>query len=156
DPIVAREQEKLAKRVEAAKTITFGKCAEDYIAEHERAWKNDKHAAQWRVTFEKETAEINALPVASIDTALALKVLRPIWHKKTETASRVRGRIERVLAWATVSGFRSGENPARWRGHLSEMLARKRAVKHHDAMPYVDAPSFMAELRKRESISARA
>lgn len=159
DPIQERDKEKTARAIEAAKTITFGQCARDYIAEHESTWKNEKHAAQWRTTFEGKnaaTADINNLPVAAIDTALVLNVLRPIWRKTPETASRIRGRIERVLAWATVSEYRKGENPARWRGHLAEMLAARKTVRHHPALPYAEVPNFMAELREREGISARA
>lgn len=162
DPIEARREQRMAAKLEAAKQVSFAQCASDYIAEHSTAWKNDKHVAQWTATFEGKhaaTAAINALPVAAIDTALVLNVLRPIWKKKPETASRVRGRIERVLAWATVSEYRKGENPARWRGHLAEMLPAKTKiyrVKHHKALPYAGIPTFMQRLRKRDAVSARA
>jgi integrase len=101
---------------------------------------------------------LGALPVASIDTAMVMKVLEPLWREKQETAARVRSRIERILSWATVRGFRAGDNPARWRGHLDQLLARrsKRGIRHLPAMPYGDVPAFMAELREREGISARA
>jgi integrase len=121
-----------------------------------------KHIWQWQSTFEGKnaaTAAINDLPVAAIDTALVLNVLRPIWKKKPETASRVRGRIERVLAWATVSGYRQGENPARWRGHLAKMLpARSKIdrIEHHKAIPYAEVPAFMQQLRERDSVAGRA
>jgi integrase len=162
DPIEARREQRMAAKVEAAKRFTFGKCAEDYIATHRASWKNEKHIWQWQSTFEGKnaaTAAINDLPVAAIDTALVLNVLRPIWKKKPETASRIRGRIERVLAWATVSEYRRGENPARWRGHLAEMLPAKtkiHRVQHHKALPYADMPAFMQKLRERDSVSARA
>jgi integrase len=162
DPIKARRQQRMAAKLEAAKRITFGKCAEDYIATHKASWENKKHIWQWQSTFEGKnaaTAAINDLPVAAIDTALVLNVLRPIWKKKPETASRIRGRIERVLAWATVSGYRQGENPARWRGHLAEMLPAKtkiHRVQHLKALPYSELPAFMAKLRERDSVSARA
>jgi integrase len=162
DPIEARREQRMAAKIEAAKRINFGKCAEDYIATHKSGWKNEKHVAQWRATFEGKdaaTAKINNLPVAAIDTALVLSVLRPIWKTKPETASRIRGRIERVLAWATVSQYRQGENPARWRGHLAEMLPAKTKiykVKHHKALPYAEIPAFMQSLRERDSVSARA
>ena len=162
DPIEARREQRMAAKLETAKRITFGKCAEDYIATHKASWKNKKHVAQWESTFEGEdaaTTAINELPVAAIDTALVLNVLRPIWKSKPETASRVRGRIERVLAWATVSEYRRGENPARWRGHLAEMLPAKtkvHRVKHHKALPYAEIPQFMSELRERHNVSARA
>jgi integrase len=102
---------------------------------------------------------IGDLPVGEIDTGLVLKILEPIWTSKTETAGRVRGRLESVLDWAAARGYRSGENPARWRGHLDKLLpARTKVakVRHHPAMPYTELPSFMAELRDRSSVSARA
>jgi integrase len=162
DPIENRREEILIKKLEAAKSVTFGQCASDYIAEHSNGWKNDKHVAQWRSTFEGKNAAtslINSLPVSKIDTNLVLKVLRPIWKETPETASRIRGRIERVLAWATVSEYRKGENPARWRGHLSEMLPAKskiHRVEHHKAIPYPELPAFMQRLRTFDSVSARA
>jgi len=162
DPIEARREQRTTAKLEAAKRITFGKCAEDYIATHRASWKNHKHIWQWQSTFEGKnaaTASINDLPVAAIDTAFVLNVLRPIWKKKPETASRIRGRIERVLAWATVSEYRRGENPARWRGHLAEMLPAKtkiHRVQHLKALPYSEIPAFMQKLRERDSVSARA
>jgi len=161
DPIENRRADLLARKVEAAKRITFGKCAADYIAEHQAGWKNEKHVYQWKATFEGKsaaTASINALPVSAIDTALVLKTLRPIWKEKPETASRVRGRIERVLAWATVSGYRQGENPARWRGHLGEMLPAKSKIHnviHHKALPYAELPTFIGETaQSRQCVGA--
>jgi len=162
DPIEARREQRTTAKLEAAKRITFGKCAEDYIATHRASWKNHKHIWQWQSTFEGKnaaTASINDLPVAAIDTAFVLNVLRPIWKKKPETASRIRRRIERVLAWATVSEYRRGENPARWRGHLAEMLPAKtkiHRVQHLKALPYSEIPAFMQKLRERDSVSARA
>jgi integrase len=162
DPIEARREQRMTAKLEAAKQITFGKCATDYIATHKASWKNEKHIAQWESTFEGKaaaTAIINDLPVAAIDTALILNVLRPIWKTKPETASRVRGRIERVLAWATVSEYRRGENPARWKGHLAEMLPAKskvHTVEHHKALPYADIPAFMQRLHNLKSVSAQA
>lgn len=162
DPIEARREQRMAAKLEAARKITFGKCAAEYIDTHKASWKNEKHVAQWKATFEGKdsaTAAINDLPVAGIDTALVLTVLRPIWKTKPETASRVRGRIERVLAWATVSEYRRGENPARWRGHLGEMLPAKtkiHKVQHHKALPYAEIPAFMQRLRNLRSVSARA
>ena len=105
-----------------------------------------------QTVFPAATQAINDLPVSSIDTGLVLKVLEPIWATTPETASRIRGRIEAVLDWAKVRGYRDGENPARWRGHLDKMLpARSRAqpVEHHAAVPYADMPAFMAVLRAR-------
>src|SRR4029077_7230613 len=102
---------------------------------------------------------IGTLPVQAIDTALVLKVLEPIWTVKPETAGRVRGRIESILDWAKVRGYRTGENPARWRGHLDKLLPARgkvRKVKHHAALPYRELPGFLVGLRGREAIAARA
>jgi integrase len=169
DPIDQRRASRGAARLAAARAITFKECADRYIEENRHGWRNPKHADQWFATFNETrrgerkfpalTAVINGLPVASIDRALVLSVLKPIWHEKPETASRVRGRIESVLSFATVSEYRSGENPARWRGHLDQLLpSRKKlaGVKHHDAAPYVEMPSFMAELRGKDGVYARA
>jgi integrase len=159
DPIEARRERQAAQRVAQARVVTFGKCAADYIAQHQAGWRNEKHTTQWKSTFEVDTKAINDLPVAAIDTALVLKVLRPLWHEKPVTASRIRGRIERVLAWATVSEYRQGENPARWRGHLAEMLPHKgkiHRVEHHKALPYGKLPGFMVDLRKRDTVAAAA
>jgi integrase len=156
DPIDERDRTLAAARVEAAKLKTFADVAQEFLADRRDEWKNAKHAAQWETSLTTETKAINHLPVGAIDTALVLKVLRPIWKQKTETASRIRSRIEAVLAYATVSEYRSGENPARWRGHLEHMLTKKNKVEHHKALAYAQLPTFMAELRRRDSISARA
>ncbi|QAY95146.1 integrase [Methylovirgula ligni] len=169
DPIEMRAAARAATRVEKAKAITFKECAEAYIKANESTWKNLKHRDQWHATFNQTkrgkktfpaaTAAINDLPVVAIDTGLILKALEPIWHKTPETASRVRGRIEAVLNWAAVRNYRSGENPARWRGHLDNVLplpGKVQRVKHHPAVPYAEMPAFMADLRSREGVSARA
>jgi integrase len=169
DPIEDRKTTRAKKRLEAAKALTFKECADAYIKANRSGWKNDKHAAQWGATFNETkrgkqifsaaTAAINDLPVATIDTGLVRKVLEPIWYTTPETASRVRGRIERVLAWATVAEYRSGENPARWSGHLKELLpatTKVAAVEHHSALPYHGLPTFMRELCLKKGISARA
>lgn len=160
DPIEARQAARARARTEAAKGISFRQCAERYIAAHEAAWRNDKHRAQWRSTLETYCHPIfGDLPAAAIDTGLVLKALEPIWTSKPETASRVRGRVESVLDWATVRGHRAGENPARWRGHLDKLLpARSKVarIKHHAALPYGELPAFMEELRGRDGIAARA
>jgi integrase len=169
DPIDAAEAKRAERRLEAARAMTFKDCADAYVKANRSGWKNDKHAAQWGATFNETkrgkrvypaaTAIINDLPVYAIDTGLVRKVLEPIWYSTPETASRVRGRIERVLAWATVAGYRSGDNPARWAGHLKELLPAKTkvaAVVHHEAVPYRDMPSFMAALRAKHGVSARA
>ena len=159
DPLTARRAHRAEQRFEAAKAMSFGQCVEAYLAAHEISWKNDKHRQQWRMTLTKYCSSIADLPVKDIDTDLVLRVLTPLWATRTETATRLRGRIERVLAWAKGRGLRDGENPARWSGHLDEMLAtpsKVRRVKHHSALPYQEIPGFMAELRARDSLSARA
>jgi integrase len=169
DPIAERDARRMAAAVDQAKTVSFKFCADQYIAANEAGWTNAAHRAQWfssfndtkrgKLQFPALTACINDLPVSQVDTALVLKVLSPIWTTKPETAGRLRGRIETVLDWATVSGFRSGENPARWRGHLDKVLptrSKVRKVKHHAAMPYQDVPAFISELRQQAGASARA
>jgi integrase len=159
DPIEARKERRTAARLEAAKHMTFGQCVEAYLQTHEIGWKNVKHREQWRMTLTDYCKTISDLPVQAIDTDLVLKVLTPLWTTRTETAKRLRGRIERVLSWAKGRGLRAGENPARWAGHLDEMLAspsKIAAVRHHPALPYAEIPAFMTELRERDSLSARA
>ncbi|TPN28364.1 DUF4102 domain-containing protein [Mesorhizobium sp. B2-3-3] len=162
DPIEQRneKEKKAAVRAEDAKRVTFKQASERYIAAHKAGWKNAKHAEQWKNTLETYAwPTIGDLPVAKVETAHIMQILEPIWTEKTETASRVRGRVEMVLDWATARHYRSGDNPARWRGHLDKLLpARSKVAKveHHAAMPYVELPAFMARLRKMDSISARA
>lgn len=160
DPIAAKREKAAAAHLAAAKSITFKECALAYIEAHRAGWKNAKHAAQWTATLETYAFPIiGRLPVASIDTALVLKVLQPIWTTKPETASRVRGRIESILDWARVRGYREGENPARRKGHLDHLLPAKSKivkVEHHAALPYREVPAFMADLKTREGNGARA
>lgn len=160
DPIEARKARKAEQAVENAKTLTFKECAEKYIAAHKAGWKSPKHAGQWEATLETYAyPAIGKLPVAAIDVALVLKVIEPIWSTKTETASRVRGRIESILSWAKARGYRQGENPATWRGHLDQLLpARSQVapVEHHAALSYTELPAFMTKLRAKEGVSARA
>jgi integrase len=157
DPLEAKRSQRAS---DESGGVTFSQAADKYIAAHETEWKNRKHRQQWRNTISTyATPIIGNLPVASIDTAAVMKVLEPIWTKKPETASRVRGRIEVILDWAKVQGLRNGENPARWKGHLDHLLASKskiRKVRHHPALPYEDIPMFMAALRQRTSHSAMA
>jgi integrase len=157
-PLAAKAEQAQQQRLEAAKSMTFGQCAAAYIATHDAGWKNAKHAAQWRTTLSKQYCGVlYDLPVKDIDTGLVLKAVEPIWQDKTETAHRTLGRIETVLDWATVRGFRTGDNPARWKGHLAQVLPAPGAdVKHHRALPYPEMPSFMAELRSRDTLAARA
>lgn len=160
DPIDAKRAERAKSRAEATRAMTFEQCAAAYIEAHRAGWKNAKHVAQWTATLATYAYPIfGTQPVAAIDTPMVLKVLEPMWTTKTETASRVRGRIESVLDWARVREFRHGENPARWRGHLDHLLPKRSkvaAVKHHAALPYDEAPAFMASLRAQVGVAARA
>jgi integrase len=159
DPIKARRAERTLQRLDAAKVITLAEVAEAYIAAHKAGWRNGKHKAQWENTLKTHAAPIMSLPVQSIDTALVLRVLEPIWAAKPETASRVRQRIESILDFAKVRGYRDAENPARWRGHLDKLLPARgkvRAIAHHAALPYAELPAFLATLRTREAVAARA
>jgi integrase len=153
DPIARR-------KVEILKTVKFGKVAAEYIEAKSPGWRNPKHRQQWTNTLGTYVYPvIGELPVAEIDKALILKVLKPIWTAKPETADRVRARIEKVLDAAKSAGLRSGENPAKWRSNLEhDFPARSKLarVKHHEALPYSKIPEFMAALRANNSISARA
>jgi integrase len=158
DPIEHRHAQRSKAKLDAAKAMTFRQCAEIYIDAHRKSWKNDKHAAQWSATLATYAYPIlEDLAVGSIDVALVTKALEPIWRDKTETASRLRGRIEAVLDWATVRGYRHGDNPARWRGHLDKLLparAKVQRVEHHAALPYVKIGPFMAQLREQGGMAA--
>lgn len=164
DPIEDRNARKLAavaeREAQKAKATTFRQCAEAYIKAHEAGWKSAKHGAQWMATLEAYAfPEIGSLPVGLVDRNHIMKILEPIWTTKTETASRVRGRIEKILDRAKAIGLRDGDNPARWVGHLDQLLPRKTQVspvEHFAALPYKQLPAFMAKLRKRDGISARA
>jgi integrase len=160
DPIVAKHTTKGQRRLADAKAMTFAQCVAAYIDAHRAGWKNPRHPEQWRNTLAQHAGPIiGDLPVQMIDTAAVHKVLTPIWTSTPKMAARVRARIEAVLDWAKVLGYRNGENPARWRGHLDKLLpqpGKVRRVEHHAAMPYGDIPEFMARLRARWSIDARA
>ena len=160
DPIEDRRDKKAAARLDGTKAMTFDACAETYMTAHEAGWRNAKHAGQWRSTLKSYAGPVlGQLPVQGIDVGLVMKVLEPIWTEKTETASRVRGRIEAVLDWATARGYRHGDNPARWRGHLQNLLPRRakvQRVKHHAALPYTEIGVFMSELRAQNGIAAVA
>ncbi len=157
DPIDARKAERARKAAEAAADaaalITFRKAAEGYIATNRAAWRNEKHAAQWTATLEAHAYPvIGEVAVSAINTGHVTQILTPIWNTKSETASRVRGRIETVLDYAKVHGWRAGENPARWKGHLDNVLparAKVAKVEHHAALPWSEVGVFMAELRNR-------
>jgi integrase len=160
DPLEARKAERMQALLAAVSTMTFQECGNAYIAAHEPGWRNPKHRQQWRNTLGTYVYPVvGELPVQAADTAIVMKILEPIWTAKPETAGRVRGRIESILDWATVRQFRTGDNPARWRGHLEKLLPAKsavRVVKHHAALPYVEAPAFMAAVREQDGIAARA
>jgi integrase len=160
DPLLARRTERDQARLSAAKAITFKACADGYVAAHQAGWRNPKHRAQWVATLDTYVHPVcGDLPVQVVDVGLVMKAIEPIWTSKPETASRVRGRIEAVLDWATARGHRQGENPARWRGHLENLLPKPRTVRrveHHPALPYNEIGSFMATLRKHDALAARA
>jgi integrase len=160
DPIEDRRARNAGERIAAAKTKPFRECAEAYILAHRASWKNRKHESQWETTLETYCYPVfGTLPVSKVDTTLVLKVLEPIWQAKAETASRLRGRIESILDWATVRGYREGPNPARWRGHLDQTLPKRskvRKVRHHSALPFDAAPVFIKALRKLDGIAPRA
>jgi integrase len=159
DPIDSKRTRLAALQAADAKAMTFRQCAEGYIRDNEKEWKNAVHHQQWTTTLAKYVYPImGELPVAIIDTPLVLKVVKPLWGHKTETASRVRGRIEAILGWATVHHYRSGDNPARWQGLLEHALPAKSKVaktQHHIALPYVEIAPFMAKLRRDTSAAAR-
>ena len=160
DPLAAKEQARARKAAEAALNITFRQCAEAFIAAHAESWRNDKHRRQWGSTLENYAYPVlGASPVRSIDQAMIMNVLDPIWSTKTETASRLRGRIEAVLDWAAVRGYRDGDNPARWRGHLQRALPSRdkvRRVRHYPALAYSEIPKFVSQLRMMPGVAARA
>lgn len=164
DPLAERETARLAMAkaalAEQAKAITFKSIALDYIAAHRFGWKNAKHAQQWGNTLTTYAYPVlENLNAEDVTTEHVLKVLTPIWQVKPETASRVRNRMEMVLDAAKVRGLREGENPARWRGHLDKLLPPRSKVKtvvHHPALPWVEMPAFMKEIRKHDELSYKA
>jgi integrase len=160
DPIDARQAKKQAIAAELAKRVTFREAAQKYIESHKAGWRNEKHAAQWTATLSTYAYPvIGSLNVAAVDTAHITKILEPIWATKTDTASRVRGRIENVLDWARARHYRSGENPARWKGHMENLLPAKskvRKVRHQPALPFGQMGGFIEDLQLRKGVSARA
>lgn len=165
----AAEAAEAADRAKASSAVTFGEMADAYvdggtlagkkIVGQTGSFRNNKHVAQWRMTLgERYCGNLRKRPVADVSTEDVLEVLQPIWQTKNETASRIRGRIERVLDAARAAGFRQGENPARWRGHLDHLLSKRQKLQrgHHAAMPREDVPAFLKELRTRDAVSARA
>lgn len=160
DPIAQRQAQRAEVRLANAKRMTFKQCAEALIEVKEKTWTNNKHGSQWHSTLTTHVYPLlGDLPVDAIDTPLVVKCLSAIWLKTNETARRVQGRIAATLDWATAHGFRQGDNPARWKGHLDKLLADPNKVQkrgHHAALPFVEIGSFMKTLRECEGIGAKA
>jgi len=162
DPIANKRQVEAKQKAEAKpKSPTFDECSKQYIQTHESGWKNAKHIAQWKSTLKTYAGPvIGKLPVDEITVEDVLKVVKPIWTKKPETATRLRGRIEKVLGWATAMKYRTGENPAAWLNaplqHLLPAVSAVQKVEHHMAVPYAQMPKFMAELDKLDTMGAKA
>jgi len=160
DPIEKRQARRCAMVAQRQVSLTFGQCAAAFIAAKEQEWKNAKHGEQWRTTLAVYADPvIGKLQVGDVNQSHILKILEPIWATKTETASRLRGRIENVLDYASARGYRTGDNLARWRGHLDKILAtpsKVTKVAHHSALDYAAIGTFMAALRRQNSMGARA
>lgn len=161
DPILARDAARAAMRSQNAPAkpiVTFGSFADDYVARMSPAWRNETHREQWRTTLRVHASLLRDLPMEHVDTNAVLQVLEPIWTRIPETASRLRGRIENILDAAKVRGLRDGENPARWRGHLKNILPKRQRLTrgHHAAMPFAQVPFLISQLRTRQSTAARA
>ncbi len=148
DPIAERDREE---------EPTFGDCVDKFLSTMEKGWRNDKHRKQWRSTLDTYCTDMKDKRVSVIGTDDVLAALTPIWQEKSETASRLRGRIERVLDFARAKGWRHGENPALWRGHLRHVLPARQKLQrgHHPAMPYSDVPAYVARLQGAEAMAAR-
>lgn len=160
DPLNAKRTAKAALVMAAAKAMTFDEAARQVLGIKQQEFRNEKHAKQWEATLTTYASPIiGALPVSAIETSLILKILEPIWSMKTETATRLRQRIEKVLDWCAARGYRTGENPARWRGHLKELLpqpSKIRNVQHFAALTYRELPAFFARLQRQRGIAALA
>lgn len=160
DPIEDRRARQAALKAASAKVITFKQAAQAYIDAHGDSWRNAKHRQQWENTLETYAyPKIGALSVRDIEVAHVLSVLEPIWKTRTETATRLRGRIERIMGWATSRGHREGLNPARWRDHLDQQLpapTRIATTRHHAALPFGEMGGFMERLRSSAGMGARA
>jgi len=159
-PLVAKKEQRAFQHAAQARGVTFEQAARDCIEARKSGWRNAKHAAQWTATLETYAfPTMGRVPVAEVDITMVLRVLQPIWDKKTETASRVRQRIEAVLDYAKVRELRTGDNPARWKGHLAGVLpprTKVQKVQHQPAMPYRDVPSFIARLNGQQGVTALA
>ena len=160
DPIVDIRQEKTRQRRERTPRPTFRRCAETYIENHRATWTNEKHAQQWPNTLEKYVFPyLGELPVDQVTTAMVVQCLSSIWHKKTETASRVQARIAKIIDWAIASGLRAGPNPASWSGHLDKLMPSPKKiskVEHHPALPYEEMGEFFEALKAQPGVAARA
>jgi len=160
DPLTDKRARQIAARTAHENMLTFAACADLYIEAQAPGWSNPKHIEQWRNTLKNLAGPIiGHLPIDQVDTALVMRCLEPIWATKTETANRLRGRMEAVLDWATVRGYRNGDNPARWRGHLDKLLPRPNQVarvKHHAALPFTEVGQFMQQLREDFGVASRA
>ena len=159
DPLDHRKAQRVALKAAKAKLLTFAEAAQRYFDQHEGKWRNATHRKQWLTTLKSVFPVLGDMPVGEIDTPAVLRAIEPHWLSKTETMARTRGRIEAVLDWCTVRGYRSGDNPARWKGHLAEVLPKRSQVakvEHHPALPYAEVADFVAKLREREGVAARA
>lgn len=157
DPLDERERERLEALAQTAKSHTFKECAEKLMKAKGPEWENLKHANQWRATLETYAYPVlGKLDIQTIDVGLVLEVLEPIWNEKPETARRVRGRIEAVIDWARARNWREGENPARWKGHLDQLLSKRSrlSVRNHPALPYSEIGDFMKALEVQEGVAA--
>lgn len=160
DPLASKRAARAALRLEEAKRLTFADAAKRAHSSRQHEFKSSRHAANWLRSLELYAfPTLGTLPVVSIGTQQVVNVLEPIWLTKTDTARRVRQRLESVFSWAKVAGFYDDENPARWKGHLDQMLpnpSKVAKVEHRAALPWTDVPEFMRDLRAREGIGARA
>jgi integrase len=157
DPREKRRRARQALLVEKIKAITFQEVMEMYLKAHGDKWRSAVHARQWRTSMKRYALpQLGNMAVADIDTAAVIRVLEPIWSKKAVTANRVRNRIESVLDFAAVREFRRGDNPARWKGHLSELFPAAPKIKHLAAIPYEELPAFLADVRQHDTVAAKA
>jgi integrase len=160
DPLAQRRQAQQRAKLDRVRAMTFRQCAEAFMAAKAREWKNPIHAQQWPQSLRDYVFPVfGDAPVQAVDTTLVMKAIEPLWQTKTETANRVRSRVEQILDYAKSRGYRDGENPARWRGHVEHMLPRRmkaQPVEHFAALPHVEMPALMAEVRRQEGPAARA
>lgn len=159
NPIEAKREARVASSIESASSRTFKQCCDSYVEAHRPGWRNAKHASQWVNTLNTYCASLNSLPVQAIETSHVLNVLQPIWTTKTETATRVRQRMEAVLDWATARKYRKGENPARWRGHLDKLLPAASKVSRvvpREALPYKEMAEFWTRISAIDTLASKA